>query len=407
MRLPALLPVLLLAIILPAAARPAAAQTRPDTSVLTARLGVDTISIERIIRTPARIEAELVTRSPRTSLQRHLATLDVAGMLTSLDITELNPATGSVTRRVTHERIGDTLVIVDVGAERTTVRRVAAPREWLPFVDLVHWPFDVALQRLRTSANASASANARANARASTSDTAKTDAPMLSGNRISPFPLAFSGRDSATITHPTRGTMRLTVLPDGAIRTLDAGATTRALVVTRSRNADVPAFAREYAARDAAGRGVGELSGRGGGDTRLLGATLNLDYGVPMKRGRDIWGALVKYGQLWRTGANRATHFKTDRTLRFGDLVVPPGEYTLYSIPEATGGVLIINKQTGQNGQQYDSTRDLGRVPLRARALTREIEAFTIRPRAEGGKGLLALQWDRTELVADFTVERP
>jgi hypothetical protein len=380
-----------LAFLLASAALPtaASAQIRPDTSALTARLGVDTISIERVIRTPRTITAELVTRSPRTSLQRHYAELDAAGMLTYLDVTALDPATGSVLRRTTHTLRGDSLEIVDVAADRSTVRRIAAPREWLPFVDLVHWPFDVALRRLRASG------------------TAKVDAPMLSGNRVSPFPLALSGRDSATVTHPTRGTMRLTVLADGAIRTLDAGATTRALIVTRSRDADVPAFARTYAARDAAGRGVGELSGRGGGDVRVLGATINLDYGVPMKRGREIWGALVKYGQLWRTGANRATHFKTDRTLRFGDVVVPPGEYTLYSIPEANGGVLIINKQTGQNGQQYDAARDLGRVPLRARPLTREVESFTILPRAEGQKGLRALQWDRTELVAEFTVERP
>ena len=390
-----LLAILVGAIALPAASEVGAqtrAQTRPDTSALTARLGVDTISIERVIRSGRTITAELVTRSPRTSLLRHYAELDAAGMLTYLDVTVLDPATGSVLRRTTHTLHGDSLEIVDVSIERSTTRRVAAPREWLPFVDLVHWPFDVALRRLRASM-----ANGNA----------KIDAPMLSGNRISPFPLALSGRDSATVTHPTRGTMRLTVLPDGAIRTLDAGATTRALIVTRSRDADVPSFARTYAARDAAGRGVGELSGRGGGDIRVLGATLTLDYGVPMKRGRDIWGALVKYGSLWRTGANRATHFKTDRTLRFGDVVVPPGEYTLYSIPEATGGVLIINKQTGQNGQQYDAARDLGRVPLRARALSREIEGFTILPRAEGTKGVLALQWDRTELVAEFTVERP
>jgi hypothetical protein len=200
--------------------------------------------------------------------------------------------------------------------------------------------------------------------------------------------------------------MRLTVQPDGAIRTLDAGATTRALVVTRSGDSDVSALARDFAARDAAGRGIGELSGRGGGESSVLGATITLDYGVPMKRGREIWGALVRYGQLWRTGANRATHFKTDRDLRFGELLVPAGEYTLFSIPEADGGTLIINRQTGQNGQQYDQARDLGRVRLRAQPLDREVEAFTIAVREDGGRGVLALQWDRTELTVAFTVAR-
>lgn len=229
---------------------------------------------------------------------------------------------------------------------------------------------------------------------------------MLSGARVSSFPLALIGRDSATVTHPTRGTMRLTVGPDGAIRTLDAGATTRALIVTRSTGADIPALARTFAARDAAGRGIGELSGRGGGTTTVLGATITLDHGVPLQRGREIWGALVKYGQLWRTGANLATHFSTDVPLRVGTLDVPAGRYTLYSIPEADGGVLIINRQTGQNGQQYDATRDLGRVTLSARPLSAPVEAFAIVVREEGGRGVLALQWAQRELVTTFEVKK-
>lgn len=379
----------LTALVLAAAtALPAGAQARPDTSSLTARLGVDTISVERIIRTANTVEAELVTRSPRTTLQRHRATLDAAGMLATLDVTMLDPTTGAETRRTTYRRAGDSLQIVEVVGDRRTARAVSAPREVLPFIDLVHWPFDIALRRMRAM------------------EATHVAAPLLSGNRVSNFPLALLGTDSATITHPTRGTMRLTVLPDGSIRTLDAGATTRALVVTRGRGADIVALARDFATRDAAGRGVGELSGRGGGDTRVLGATITLDYGTPEKRGREIWGTLVRHGQLWRTGANRATHFSTDAPLRFGTLEVPAGDYTLYSIPEADGGLLIINRQTGQNGQQYDQARDLGRVRMRARPLAAPVEVFTIVAREENGKGILALQWDRTELVAEFEVVR-
>lgn len=364
----------------------AGAQMRADTSSLTARLGVDTISVERIVRTPTGIEAELVTRSPRTTLQRHVATLDATGMLTALEVMQLDPTSGRQLRKATYTRRGDSLQIVTVGGDSPGSRTVAAPAPWLPFIDLVHWPFDIALRRLRASGASS------------------VEAPMLSGNRVSTFPLAFVGADSATITHPSRGTMRLSVLSDGSIRTLDAGATTRALVVTRARGVDVVALAREYAARDAAGRGIGDLSGRGGGETQVLGATITLDYGVPLKRGREIWGALVPYNRLWRTGANRATHFSTSRALRFGDLVVPAGDYTLFSIPDANGGLLIINKQTGQNGQSYDEARDLGRIPLRARPLDEVVEPFTIAVSQENGRGVLALQWDRRELVAEFTV---
>lgn len=364
------------------------AQARPDTATLTAQLGVDTISVERIVRSGNGIEAEVVTRSPRTTLQRQRAQFDGRGNLTSLRVVDLNPATGAESRTISYMRHGDSLHIVTQAAERSE-RMVAAPAEWLPFIDLVHWPFDVALQRMRRAGSTQA------------------DAPMLSGQRVSNFPLAMMAGDSATVTHPTRGTMRLTVLPDGAIRTLDAGATTRALVVTRSGHSDIATLARDFAARDAAGRGVGELSGRGSTELKWSGASLSLDYGTPMKRGRDIWGTVVRYNQLWRTGANRATHFTTDTDLRFGDLVVPAGEYTLFSVIEATGGTLIINRQTGQNGQSYDQMRDLGRVPLRAQPLGSEVEAFTIALREQNGRGVLALQWDRTEMVTEFTVVRP
>ncbi len=283
-------------------------------------------------------------------------------------------------------RRGDSLAMTVRAGDSVTTRAIAAPREVLPFIDLVHWPFDIALRRLRASGQGQVSA------------------PMLGGTRVAGYPLACIGRDSAIVTHPTRGTMRLSVLADGSIRSLDAGATTRALIVTRAGHVDVPALARDVAGRDASGRGIGELSGRGGGDARVVGATITLDYGTPVKRGREIWGALVKYGQLWRTGANQATHFSTDVTLRVGSLEVPAGRYTLYSIPEAGGGTLIINRQTGQNGQQYDSARDLGRVPLRARTLAAPVEVFTIVVREENGRGVLALQWDRTELVTDFEV---
>lgn len=373
------------AIALFALANPIAAQGASDTTSLTARLGVDTIAVERIIRTPGRVEAEIVVRSPRTSFQRHVANLDSAGSLSRLEVTTLDPATGAIQRKVTYTRALDSMLIVDErGAERTN-RSVAATSAVLPFIDLVHWPFDIALRRMRATGARS------------------VDAPMLSGQRVTTFPLVFSGLDSATITHPTRGTMRLTVLPDGSIRTLDAGATTRALVVTRAGNADIPSLARQYAALDAAGKGVGELSKRGAAETTVLGAKITLDYGTPEKRGRDIWGSLVKYGTLWRTGANRATHFKTEKALRFGTLDVPAGEYTLYSFPAADGGILVINRQTGQNGQEYDAKQDLGRVRLTARPLTAPVEVFTISVRDEAGRGLLALQWDLTEMVAEFT----
>jgi hypothetical protein len=190
---------------------------------------------------------------------------------------------------------------------------------------------------------------------------------------------------------------------EGRIQLLDAGATTRALVVERQGWLDVHPFAREYAARDAAGRSMGELSGRGSGEFEVYGVRVSLDYGTPQKRGREIWGALVPWGRVWRTGANRATHITLSGDLRLGDLLVPAGTYTLYSIPEPEGGLLIVNRQTNQNGQVYNAERDLGRVPMRRAELTAPVEAFTIRVEDRGDGYALRLLWDRTEFYVPIS----
>ena len=160
-----------------------------------------------------------------------------------------------------------------------------------------------------------------------------------------------------------------------------------------------------------AGRSVGALSGRARPSSVVGGATIGLDHGTPSKRGRTIWGALVPFGAVWRTGANEATHFETDRDLVFGTgsdtLAVPAGRYTLFSVPERDGGWLIINRETGQAGTAYDSTKDLGRVRLVARSLSAPVETFTIKAETEGDANILRLQWDNAERVVPFRVRAP
>jgi len=89
----------------------------------------------------------------------------------------------------------------------------------------------------------------------------------------------------------------------------------------------------------------------------------------------------------------------------FGDLEVPAGEYTLFTIPEQDGGTLIINKQTGQNGRSYDESRDLGRVPMEIATTDEMVEAFTISVEETEEGGELNLAWGNTVFKADFTIQ--
>jgi hypothetical protein len=119
-----------------------------------------------------------------------------------------------------------------------------------------------------------------------------------------------------------------------------------------------------------------------------------VDYGRPSKRGRVIFGGLVPYDAVWRTGANAATTLVTDKPLMIGGTEVPAGTYTLYSIPSTTAPQLIINKQTGQWGTVYQQSMDLARVPMKNATLSSPVEKFEIAIK----DGALHLLWDTTDM---------
>jgi hypothetical protein len=370
-----------------------------DRATFVTRLGVDTVAVERVVYTPSRVEADVLLRVPRTTRTQYVLELSPAGELTQMEAISHHPLAGGgpPTRRERVTRVGDSLR-VEIQADSQLPPRTVVARDSrvLPFIDVVHWPFELIFTRARAAGQP------------------QGVQPLLTGSRVQSFPVADLGPDSMTITHPLRGTMRVRVDARGRLLALDAGATTRKLLVERRpRMTDdaMLSIARRWMDLDAAGRSLGALSGRAQMDETIAGARVTADYGTPSKRGREIWGRLVPFGQVWRTGANQATHFTTDRDLVLGTgadtLVVPAGRYTLFSIPERDGGVLIVSRQTGQAGTAYDPAHDLGRVRLTARQLPEAVEVFTIAANPEGAGGVLRLQWDRIELVTPFRVRTP
>src|SRR6516225_8567503 len=136
--------------------------------------------------------------------------------------------------------------------------------------------------------------------------------------------------------------------------------------------------------------------------TLVDGKAVTLNYSRPSVRDRKIFGGLVPYGEVWRTGANAATSLKTDVDLTIGGVTVPAGSYTLYTIPNESGWKLIINKQTGQWGTAYDEKQDLGRVDMKVANHAISTEQFTISLDKTGGKSAtLKLDWANTTASVD------
>ncbi len=106
------------------------------------------------------------------------------------------------------------------------------------------------------------------------------------------------------------------------------------------------------------------------GNRQIGNPTLTIKYCARSIRGRQIFGAGGQVmgdatAPIWRAGANDATAFHTDADLTVGSLAVPKGDYTLYvNAKDPDAWELVISKQTGQWGTEYDASKDLGRVKM-------------------------------------------
>src|SRR5262245_17741035 len=90
----------------------------------------------------------------------------------------------------------------------------------------------------------------------------------------------------------------------------------------------------------------------------------SVDYSSPAVRGRKIWGGLVPYDKVWRTGANASTKLTASRDFTFGDVAVPKGTYSLFTIPGPSSWIVILNKDADATTGEYDAKNDAARVTV-------------------------------------------
>jgi len=137
------------------------------------------------------------------------------------------------------------------------------------------------------------------------------------------------------------------------------------------------------------------------------GKTVKSDYSSPRMKGRKIFGGLVPYGQVWRTGANDATTLVTDTNLRIGDKDVPTGSYTIFTIPNADKWTLVISKKTGEWGIPYPGQgEDFTRVDMRVSQLPSPVENFTIGFDQTGTTCVMHLDWETTRAAVDISEKK-
>jgi hypothetical protein len=143
-------------------------------------------------------------------------------------------------------------------------------------------------------------------------------------------------------------------------------------------------------------------TGCGGGQESphetVKGNHISVTYGRPYKKDRVIFGELVKYGEVWRTGADEATEITFDKDAQFGGRPIKAGTYTLFTIPNETEWTIILNSELDQFGAfdyEEHKAKNVLEVKAPTKRLDQVVEQFTIRFTPQNN---MVMEWDQTQV---------
>jgi len=353
-------------------------------------LGRDTVAVESVSRQANHLIGDIVVRVPNTvRLHYDVEVRPDGSVLRSTLDTDPMGAKGMVARRLTLDFAGDSVRLsIDSAGQKRTVTR-ALPKGTVPTFMTGFGAsyglyssmglYELLLERSRPATN---------------------DTLTVPGIDIASGAIAkrkFLARSATQVDVDYFGILwtHLTVDATGHISAADARATTEQTETHRMDFVDAAAMAKAFAAADHSGKGIGAASPNLIEKGSIAGQTIVAAFGSPRRRGRTILGAVVPYDRVWRTGANEATTIIFDKDLTVGGAAVPAGSYSLWTIPKADGSVqLVVNKQHGQWGTDYDPAQDLVRVPMQSSTASAPQENFAINITGAGNTGALRISWD-------------
>ncbi len=369
---------------------PAASQPASDSATYVALLGQDTAYLQWVVRRGNDVTINVVERIPRVRLLRTTLTQNPDGSLASFERRAYLPSPSGLTpsERVVVRVAGDSTIIETTGSGAAT-RHASLGRGHIVVPAFLQASYPVLAPYAPKRVGDSIVTRLFSLDLGDRSLTIKRAAP-----------------DAVTLSSDLLGTIRVHVDEQGRADGFTGIGSSINTIGARVAWLPVDSVFQAFAARERTSGVVGTASPRDTARANISGATLMVDYGRPAKRGRQVFGGIVQFNRVWRTGANLATHFTTDRTLAFGDASLPPGRYTLWTVPGESGWTFVVNNQTEQWGTDHNPRFDRFRVPMQVTALPAPVERFTIVVEPAGSGGVIRLRWDTVEASVPFTVAR-
>jgi hypothetical protein len=369
-----------------------------------ARLGNDTVSVENVTRRGNSVTSDEVDRFPRVRQRHTEIELAPDGGIRRLVMDIVTPSESASQRRrhVTVNVTRDSVHIVKRDSAGTVRRDFATGGT----IAMAHLPQMYSLYELYFAAALGEMA-----AKPAGGDTAHLRQFYID-REFDRFPL-HTGRvwrlpdGKLEISHDwLAGIGEATVDSSRRLLSYSGAGTTYKVEVTRvSEPPDVGPIGEQFAALETKSGGFSQLSVRDTARATIGPATLAVDYGRPLARGRALLGALLPYDYVWRTGANAATQFTTSAPITLAGIRVPAGTYTLWTVPRRNRADIIVNAQAGQWGTEYDGKRDIGMAPMTMDSLTSPVEKFTISVTGSDARhGTLAMEWGPFRWTAPIVV---
>lgn len=367
-------------------------------NVMIERLGNDTLSVESYSMGPDEFHGQLLTRMPVTQVATYDANLNDDGSITNMHVNWKTPSENpkGPKQRFYTISISDSTAQVRLrgdwrGKNIDTTYSVTVPQGTVPGLGGFA-PTAITFNQIIRQANLKNS-----------NSSYSTHIISPGSKRLVPVTLNKLGGDTLSLKMHGE-TYLATVNAKNIIKWYSGRETTVRTDMKPAPGASFSNMASMFAKRDANGNGMPIASPLDSAKAVINGAHLKIIYSRPSKRGRVIWGKLVPWNTVWRTGANAATSFTTDKDIMIGNTKVPAGSYTLYSVYTPTSAQLIINSQTGQWGTVYNQNRDFARIPMQ-KTTVEPHEKFTISFDSTGGQHQLNLTWDTFDYHVPVTAK--
>lgn len=384
----------------------ACSQTQqPERYGFVARLGQDTVSLESVTRRGNTLASDEVDRFPRVRQRHTEITLAPDGGIRHLvmDITTPSEPENQRVRHVVADVTNDSILMTKRDGSAYTRWAFATGGATM----MAHVPQMYSLYELYF-----ASALGRLAASPSTPHDTVHLRQFYIDREFDRFALhnAVVHRlqgGKAEIWHDwLSGIGEATVDSAGRMLRYSGARTTYKVDVARlSEPPNVQPVAAQFAALEKKNGGVTQLSVRDTTRASIGRATFMVDYGRPLARGRQLLGNVIPYGNVWRTGANAATQFTTSAPITLAGIKLPAGTYTLWTLPQAGGTELIVNKQFGQWGTSYNPAQDLGRAKMASDSVGTPVQRFTISiVAADAQHGTLVMEWGPFRWTAPIVV---